>query len=130
MLVKDFSAIAPHITVDFVQEGEPIRLPVESEMALYRVAQEALNNAWQHSDADRITLEVRFARDGVAITVRDNGVGFEAPRRVTDLSERGHFGLMGMYERAALIGAELRIQSQAGQGTQVTVRTAPTRRSF
>jgi len=130
MLVKDLGATAPHITVDFVQEGEPIRLPVESEMALYRVAQEALNNAWQHSDADRITLEVRFARDGVAITVRDNGVGFEAPRRVTDLSERGHFGLMGMYERAALIGAELRIQSQAGQGTQVTVRTAPTRRSF
>ena len=130
MLVKDLGATAPHITAEFVQEGEPSRLPVENEMALYRVAQEALNNAWQHSGADRITLESRFTESGVTITVRDNGVGFEAPRRVTDLSERGHFGLMGMYERAALIGAELRIQSRAGQGTQVTVRTAPTRRSF
>lgn len=125
MLVKDLGETAPHITAKFVQEGEPSRLPVENEMALYRVAQEALNNAWQHSGADRITLESRFTESGVTITVRDNGVGFEAPRRVTDLSERGHFGLMGMYERAALIGAELRIQSRAGHGTEVTVRISP-----
>ena len=56
------------------------------------------------------------------VAVRDNGQGFEAPRRVTDLSEEGHFGIMGMYERAALIGAHLHIESVRGEGTTIRVR--------
>jgi signal transduction histidine kinase len=91
-------------------------------MALYRVAQEALSNIWQHSDASLAWLSVSFSADEVVVTVRDNGQSFEAPRRVTDLSADGHFGIMGMYERAALIGAHLQIASKPDKGTTVTIR--------
>lgn len=108
--------------VDFSLSGTPQRLSPEQELVLYRVAQEALNNARQHSAASHIELEVHFDDEAVAITVRDNGRGFVAPRRVTDLSAERHFGIMGMYERAALIGAHLQIRSAPSQGTTVTIR--------
>ena len=56
--------------------------------------------------------------------MRDNGQGFAAPRHAIELTEdgQGHFGIMGMYERASLIGAHLHIQSEPGKGTAVTIR--------
>ncbi len=123
MLARDLDASVESLSVDFQQVGETQRLPAEHEMALYRVAQEALSNAWQHSDADRVKLTVRYGDDEVELTVEDNGEGFDAPQRVTELAERGHFGMMGMYERTALIGAHLQIQSEPGEGTIVLMKT-------
>lgn len=96
-------------------------------MALYRIVQEALNNAWQHSGGSNIWLTVRFETERVTITVRDNGKGFAVPQHAADLSASGvqHFGLMGMYERASLIGAHLQVTSELGSGTTVVV-TMPT----
>jgi two-component system sensor histidine kinase DegS len=122
MLAHDLNLDERAISVSFEKAGEPMRLPPDHEMALYRVAQEALSNIWQHSDASQAWLSVSFGTDEVVVTVRDNGQGFEAPRRVTDLSEVGHFGIMGMYERAALIGAHLQIASKPDKGTTVTIR--------
>lgn len=110
------------VTVRFSLSGAPQRLPPEQELALYRVAQEALNNALHHSAASHIELAVRFDNEAVTVSVQDNGRGFVAPRRVTDLSAEGHFGIMGMYERATLIGAHLQIRSAPDQGTTVSVR--------
>lgn len=112
------------VSVHFEQEGSPKRLAPEHEMALYRIAQEALNNAWQHGHASQIWLTVRFEDTHVQIAVRDNGQGFVAPRHAAELSTSGrkHFGIMGMYERAALIGAHLQIQSEPGTGTIISVR--------
>ncbi len=123
VLARDISAEAG-IPVDFNCRGEPRRLPPDREMALYRIAQESLNNARWHSRASRITLDVIFEPAHVSLTVRDDGVGFRAPRRVTDLSGSGHFGLIGMYERADLINAELDLQSAPGAGTVVALRAA------
>jgi signal transduction histidine kinase len=123
MLARD---IAPHkqMSVDFEKIGSPQRLSAENEIALYRIAQEALNNAWRHSEATHIWLAVQFDDQHVMVSVRDNGRGFTAPRHAVELTEgnQGHFGIMGMYERASLIGTHLHIQSELGKGTSITVR--------
>lgn len=122
-LARDL-ALDDKVTVHFQQEGFPKRLAPEHEMALYRIAQEALSNAWQHGHASQIVLTVRFEDAHIQVSVRDNGQGFVAPRHAADLgaSGRKHFGIMGMYERAALIGAHLQVQSEPGSGTTITVR--------
>ena len=122
MLARDLDLDERAISVHFERQGEPQRLPPENEMALYRIAQEALSNIWHHSEASQAWLMVQFAESSVTLSVRDNGKGFSAPRRVTDLSEEGHFGVMGMVERAALIGAHLSIESEPEKGTTITVR--------
>jgi signal transduction histidine kinase len=123
MLARDLG-LDDKITVHFEKTGIPQRLIPDHEMALYRIAQEALNNAWQHSGASQIWLNVQFEASQVTITVRDNGTGFAAPRRATELDASGqqHFGITGMHERAALIGAHLQIKSEPGSGTTISVK--------
>jgi signal transduction histidine kinase len=121
MLTRDLDE---QMNVQFQKTGSAQRLKPANEIALYRIAQEALNNAWQHSTATMIWLSVQFEDEHITITVRDNGRGFAAPRHAIELTEttQEHFGIVGMYERAALIGAHLQIQSELGSGTTITVR--------
>jgi signal transduction histidine kinase len=123
MLARDLG-LDDKMAVHFEKTGTPQRLISEHEMALYRIAQEALNNAWQHSKASQIWLTIQFEADQVTIMVRDDGKGFAAPRHTAELDAPGqrHFGIMGMYERAALIGAHLQIKSEPGRGTTITVK--------
>jgi PAS domain S-box-containing protein len=83
------------------------------ETAVYRLVQEALNNVSKHSHAQRADLAVRTAPGAIQIEVRDDGVGFE-PSLV-----REGFGLVGMRERAALLGGTLEVESTRGSGTRV-----------
>ncbi len=108
------------LTATCLIEGAVRRLPPEHELAIYRIVQEALNNVQRHAQARHAQVNVRFA-DVVAITVQDDGVGFALPDRVDALTDRGHFGLIGMRERAELIGARLVIHSSPGQGTTVAL---------
>lgn len=122
MLARDLSGDG-ELTVHFEKTGAPQRLTSEHEIALYRIAQEALNNAWRHSRATQIWLSVQFTEGQITISVKDNGQGFSPARRaIGGESATKHFGIMGMYERAALIGARLQIQSEPGAGTVVTVQ--------
>lgn len=123
MLSRDLG-LEEKMAVRFEKAGTPQRLMPEHEMALYRIAQEALNNAWQHSGAAEIWLTVQFEPSQVTLTVRDNGKGFVAPRHVAELDVSGqrHFGITGMHERAALIGAHLQVKSEPGTGTTITVK--------
>lgn len=128
MLARDLERDG-RFAIHFEKHGAPQRLAPEQEVALYRIAQEALNNAWQHSSGSDIWLIVRFDTGGVTITVRDNGKGFAAPQHASELGASGvqHFGLMGMYERASLIGAHLQVLSKPEGGTTVVVsmQTSP-----
>ncbi len=99
-------------------EGETRRLAPEHELAVYRIVQEALNNVVKHAQAQHVQVHLRFS-DALAVSIHDDGVGFAMPDRVDALTERGHFGLIGMRERAELIGARLVIHSSPGQGTTV-----------
>ena len=105
-------------------EGTVRRLVPEHELAVYRIVQEALNNVIRHAQATHVDVHLRFA-DQLSISICDDGVGFAMPDRVDALTDRGHFGLIGMRERAELIGARLSIHSSPGQGTLVEVTLPP-----
>lgn len=95
--------------------GETIRLEPEPELAIFRVAQEALHNVERHALADHVEVRLAFAPGGVCLEVVDDGRGFE-PGPVRE----GSLGLAGMHERARLIGATLRVSSRPGS-TRVTL---------
>ncbi len=121
-MLADELNLNARLMISFEKRGSPRRIPAGHEIALYRIAQEALNNVWKHSEASHVWLSIGFEEDGIILSVRDDGKGFVAPHHAADLSENGHFGIMGMHERASLIGAHLQIQSEPGKGTTVIIR--------
>ena len=108
-----------------VSAGE-LRLPDDAAVAIFRITQEALNNAVRHADASEIVVRLTRYPDRLRLTVTDDGrgipVGGEPGRFVADPLQRvaqGHLGLAGMRERAAMIGAKLDVQSATDYGTVV-----------
>ena len=99
------------------------RLSSEVETALYRIAQEALNNVAKHSRARRVEVILERRPDCVLLIVEDDGVGFSESDGDDSNTRRG-YGLVGMQERAALVGASLQVESTPGKGTTVLVRMA------
>src|SRR5690606_18307052 len=93
----------------------------ETELAFYRIAQEALRNVGRHAQAGRATVGLAFSPDHIALTVSDNGVGFDTAERAAELALGGHFGLLGARERAEAVGARLEIESAPGRGTAIRV---------
>jgi signal transduction histidine kinase len=100
--------------------GEIRRLPADTELALYRIAQEASTNIRKHSQATQATLQLTYDSDSLELQISDNGQGFEVPP-LQRLPVSGHYGLLGMQERAQLINAALNISSAPGRGTTVHV---------
>jgi signal transduction histidine kinase/ligand-binding sensor domain-containing protein len=95
---------------------------------LLQIGREALTNALQHAHATRVTLRVTYADEGVTITVADDGAGL--PSDVLQHGGRdGHFGMRGMRERAALIGAELQVRNVDATGAEVAIRV-PAQRAY
>jgi signal transduction histidine kinase len=109
-------------SVDFNKTGQERRLSREVELSLYRIAQEALNNVIKHAKAEHAELRITFDDSTVQMEVSDNGSGFITPNSPTEFAPNGHFGLMGIHERADLIGAKLEIESALGRGTKIKVR--------
>lgn len=91
-------------------------VPAHVEQQLYRIAEEAVNNVARHANASRFWLELRAAGSQLRLLIRDDGVGFD-PELVPD----GRFGLNGIRERAALIGATLTINSTLGEGSCIEI---------
>lgn len=118
------SSRAANISVDFQHQGTEERLTPNVELALYRIAQEALNNVNKHAQATRADLNISFRAEGITLGVSDNGIGFDVPKSPAEFAPSGHFGLLGLYERAELIGARLEIFSLPGQGSRITVHLA------
>ncbi len=117
MELRDSTRISAHIEV----EGLERRLPAEKELALFRIAQEALHNIRRHSKATQVLVRVEFSKDKVRLTVSDNGCGFRLPETSVDFASTGRLGLAGMHERARLVGGNLSIKSELGRGTAVVV---------
>jgi PAS domain S-box-containing protein len=104
------------------------RLATETETALYRIAQEALTNVAKHSRAANVEVILERRADHVLLIVEDDGVGFD-PSGTAGTAAQG-FGLLGMQERATLIGASLQIESAVGKGTTILVRMAAAATSY
>jgi signal transduction histidine kinase len=102
-------------------EGTPRDLRPILRDEIYKIAAEALRNAYRHAEAGHIEVELRYGRDELRMRVRDDGKGIDPAVLASDGSQ-GHYGLRGLRERAALAGGELTIWSDAGAGTEVELR--------
>jgi signal transduction histidine kinase len=121
MLVQE-AAERTTARVELEKEGPVRRFGPQVELAAYRIAQAALNNTIQHAQAQHILVRIRCDPDGLALSVVDDGVGFTLPPGPDVLTRAGHFGLVGMQERATRVGGTLQVHTTPGEGTQVTVR--------
>jgi signal transduction histidine kinase len=90
---------------------------------IYRIAGEALRNAFRHAHARKVEVEIRYDDEQFRLRVRDDGKGIDAAVLSHQGSE-GHYGLRGMRERATLIGGKLTMWSEVGVGTEVELRVS------
>ncbi|HEX9679889.1 MAG TPA: ATP-binding protein [Anaerolineales bacterium] len=127
-LVTALQALADEVaaqggpSVEFHSDGAVRRPTPYVELALYRVAQEALSNVVRHAQARHAFVRLSFEDRAVELSILDDGVGFELPETPADFARGGHYGLLGLQERAELLGAELHIHSLPGEGTRLTFR--------
>ena len=126
MMERSHDAVT--ITVDLTTEGE--RYPVDKEQHLFRIAQEACENAVRHSRCRNIAISGRLDPDCVELSIADDGDGFELTQddmQLYDLLSHHHFGLAGMLERARVIGADIHVDSTPGAGARIRLRWLPNR---
>ena len=113
--------VGEKVAVNLDVPASTARYDAKTEQHLYRIVQQACENAIRHAHCQEVCISGRMGKDRVDLEVQDDGMGFPVGQ-VMDLNEllmAGHFGLAGMFERAALIGAELRIEPAEGGGTRV-----------
>ncbi|MBI2911133.1 MAG: HAMP domain-containing protein [Chloroflexi bacterium] len=108
------------VRVDFSVVGRADRLPPPIEIAAFRITQEAINNVARHAEAASARIELRFTSAGLCGRIEDDGKGFD-PQAATALPIEGPgLGLLGMQERAVLLGGSFAVSSQPGKGTAVS----------
>jgi PAS domain S-box-containing protein len=106
------------VTIDFRHEGVPDNLPNDVALAMFRVLEEALDNAVRHAAVRRVSVSLGGSRDELRLDVGDEGVGFDP-----EAAMRSHgLGLIGMRERLSLVDGECLIESQPGAGTRIRAR--------
>ena len=101
--------------------GDEKKLPSNVEVLIFRFVQEALNNARQHAKATHVMVSLSFRPKAIEAVVQDDGCGFRVPENIGSLASEGKLGLIGMQERARLVGGRCRIDSHLGQGTTVSL---------
>jgi len=98
------------------------RLPADTELALYRILQEALKNVEKHAHARQVTVQLTKLGNIVQLTIHDDGMGFDPDHQPVRRKGKGGFGLLGMRERAAYVGGILKVKSIRRAGTKIEVR--------
>jgi PAS domain S-box-containing protein len=111
------------IQVAFEADNPAADVPKTVDLAMFRIAQEALNNIAKHSNADRVEVAIRRVNGHATLSVRDNGVGFD-PKRIGASNAGAGWGLLIMRERAEAVGAEFSLQTEPDSGVQVLVEYA------
>lgn len=119
-LVKEFHERA-RFEADIRVTGNKRRLSPQVETVLFRIAQEALNNAARHSHATRVCVQLEFKARAVTLSIEDDGRGFIAEEILGLKKERRAWGLLGMKERVSLVGGNLQVDSELGRGTKLVV---------
>lgn len=108
-------------SIEFTHTGVERRLPPETELALYRIAQEGLSNILRHAQASKVSLGIAYTSNEIQLTITDDGCGFDVPESPAEFAPSGHFGLLGIHERSELIGAQFEIHSTPGEGTRLEI---------
>ena len=115
------------LRADFGARNVGGRLPAALEAGLYRIAQEALNNVAKHAAATSARVTLEREDDLLVLAIEDDGIGFD-PNAPPPDRRKGGFGLIGMQERARLLGGRLEVNSSPGDGTRIVVEVpAPAR---
>jgi signal transduction histidine kinase len=114
--IDDFREKHPEIKLDANLMEDKDSLPEQVRLTLYRIMQEGLNNIARHARASQVSINFHFCEEETTLSIQDNGKGFTVSHNLGDYTIRGHFGLVGMQERA---------ESVPGQGTKILV-TIPT----
>jgi signal transduction histidine kinase len=109
-------------------EGGTRDLPPLLRDEVYRIAGEALRNAFRHSGARRIEVEIHYDKRELRVRIRDDGKGID-PQVLSAGGRGGHHGLPGMHERARLVGGKLAVWSQPGSGTEIEL-SIPAARAY
>ncbi|HZS77050.1 MAG TPA: sensor histidine kinase [Ktedonobacteraceae bacterium] len=99
--------------------GTPVPIASEREIAIFRIVQEALSNIWRHAQATHAAVEMSYEPERLRVAITDDGKGFDAQDALENVHKEGSLGLVGMRERAMLIGATLTITSHPGKGCVV-----------
>ncbi|MFC1946639.1 histidine kinase [Chloroflexota bacterium] len=108
------------IAGDYNQAGKPFKLPSSIEIAVYRVVQESLINIRKHAGATKVALSVEFNPDELSLEINDNGQGFNLVQTLDSAISVGHLGLLGMKQRAEMLGGDMNIKTGEGNGTTVS----------
>jgi len=109
------------VVCSFQIDGTPHSLPLILEIAVYRVAQEALANVRKHAQATRVDVILRFGADDLCLEIRDNGKGFDLSEALNGSRSGEHLGLSGMRDRAETLGGAVNIETAEGVGTTVAL---------
>ena len=105
------------------------RLPETIELSIFRIVQEGLNNVWKHAHATQVQINLAYTSPRMlSVTIADNGKGMADGFDLSALSRSGHFGLLGISERVALLGGRLSIQNQMAGGFSLIVEIPHLRR--
>ena len=118
--VQSFHLHRADIEVELTIQGDNVRLPRQMETAFFRIVQEAMTNIAKHAQATHVTITVKVEESSITTTVEDNGRGFDVNR--TWQRQPSGWGILGIRERAKLLGAECHIESAPGNGTRVQIR--------
>ncbi len=121
------SAEKVSVIVDLKSDGD--RYSTEVEKHVFRIVQETCTNALRHANPTQITISGRLEPDSIELNVQDNGSGFDSKKPdLNTLQANNHFGMTGMSERAELIGADIKIESNPTLGTRVQINWKPGKR--
>ncbi|RIK20349.1 MAG: sensor histidine kinase, partial [Anaerolineae bacterium] len=109
------------IQTQLLVQGKSVRLKPEVETTIFRVVQESLTNVVRHAEARSVLVTVAFGDDGVFLSIQDDGRGFDVGQALAGDRGRAAWGLLGIHERASLVGGTADIVSVPGEGTTVRV---------
>ena len=126
LAVSDSNAQGPEFSVQVEGLSRDLHPILRDEV--YRIAGEAMRNAFRHAGAKQIEVEIRYDERQLRLRVRDDGKGID-PKLLSDRGPEGHFGLRGMRERARLIGGKLTVWSELDSGTEVEL-SIPASRAY
>jgi signal transduction histidine kinase len=98
------------------------RLPEASELSIFRIVQEGLNNIWRHAHATQVKVSLKHTSPrSLMISLQDNGLGLRKDFDMADLAAKGHYGLIGISERVAILGGRFRLQDMPDGGALLLV---------
>ncbi len=109
----------PAVVIEVI--GQPYAIDHPQELAMLRAVQEGIRNAERHAQAQHIRVSLDYGVGEVRLHVSDDGQGFSLPAQLQDFAARGHFGLMGIWERVVVLGGRFSLDSQPGAGTRLTL---------